>query len=248
MIDEGRVKISVITATYNAEPLIGFLIESLEGQSDQNFEWVVVDGRSDDDTARVVSESKIPDIKLISEKDRGIYDALNKGVKIARGTYYLVAGADDRLDVDAILNFKRALNKGEPDFMSACVEIDGKQVVPGFGRGRSKGLSGETSGHAVSLLIKRSLHKKFGFYNQKFPICADQLFVLSALNNGASISREKFVAGTYSSNGFSGQDILAALLEGFRVRVKVYGFSLSQTIILFMKILKNYKKIKATIK
>ena len=83
-------KISVITAVYNAEDCIQHLIESLRKQNDQNFEWVVVDGLSTDSTLEILKKIDDLNIKIISEVDFGIYDALNKGVKAV----VLKTGAD----------------------------------------------------------------------------------------------------------------------------------------------------------
>lgn len=242
------VSISVITATYNAAKLLPGLLDSLLRQTDQRFEWIVVDGASSDNTVEIIESCELRNVKLISEKDCGIYDALNKGVEIASGNYYLVVGADDILFPNAVSDFRKAASLGRFDFIASKVVVDERIVEPKSGKGWLKGLHGETSGHAVSLLIRRSLHKRYGLYKMSYRICADQHFVLSALNAGAAVDRVDFISGKYSLDGFSGQDILGSLLEGFRVRVSVYGFNLTQFSIFILKLLKNYSRIKKSFK
>jgi len=242
------VSISVITATYNASSVLPDLLDSLLKQTDQRFEWVVVDGASTDKTVKLVENCKLGNVNLLSEKDCGIYDALNKGVERASGDYYLVVGADDILFPNAIADFKKAVSDKRCDLVASHVIVDQTVVKPQSGKGWLKGLHGETSGHAVSLLIRKSLHQQYGLYKTPYRICADQHFVLSAINANASIARVGFISGKYSVDGFSAQDVLGSLLEGFRVKVSVYGFKFSLLAFFILKLFKNYNRIKKSLK
>ncbi len=93
------MKISIITATYNSEATIGETLRSIAEQDyprDQ-LEWVVVDGNSSDRTLQVIKDSAFQPDRILSEKDRGIYDALNKGVRMATGDVVGFLHADDVL-------------------------------------------------------------------------------------------------------------------------------------------------------
>ena len=87
-------KISVITVCYNASTTIQETIESVLGQDYSDYEYIIIDGKSSDNTLEVINTYKSNAIKLISEPDSGVYDAMNKGLKIASGDwiYYLNAG------------------------------------------------------------------------------------------------------------------------------------------------------------
>ncbi len=89
--------VSVIVATFNAEEHILGCIESILDQTEKNIEIVVVDGKSDDNTLSIVKQFEKENIVLISERDKGIYDALNKGIKLAKGKWLYFMGTDDRL-------------------------------------------------------------------------------------------------------------------------------------------------------
>lgn len=96
----------------------------------------------------------------------------------------------------------------------------------------------------MGLAIRRSLHDRVGWYSLKYPIAADQLFVLEAIRGGASVSQESFVAGSFDNvSGISSQDVLGSLTEGFRVQIKT-GQSLSlQLVLLVLRIVKHFKRL-----
>jgi glycosyltransferase involved in cell wall biosynthesis len=238
--------ISIITATYNARSYLPALIESLRKQTDKDFEWVVSDGDSKDGTQALISEIKDLKVALDSRKDFGIYDALNRGIELSTGSYYLVLGADDFLYPDAIENFRKSLittDNTAYDFVSVSIMANNKIIRPKSGLGWLYGLGGETSGHAVGLLIKKSLHNRYGLYSNKYPICADQKFVLSAIKRGVNVNRRDFISGVYGTTGFSSEDMLGSLTEGFRVKVDL-GYNLfSQYLLLTCRLIKNMFKV-----
>ena len=238
--------ISIITATYNAKSDLISLIKSLQQQTDKDFEWVVSDGASTDGTQALVSEINDFKVVLNSREDFGIYDALNRGIKISTGDYYLVLGADDYLHPDAIKNFRKNLTISDNknyDFVSASIMANGKIIRAKSGLGWLYGLGGETSGHSVGLLINKKLHENYGLYSKKYPICADQKFVLSAVKGGVSINRPNFVSGVYGTTGFSSEDMLGSLTEGFRVKVDVGYNCLNQYLLFTFRLVKNIFKV-----
>jgi len=90
-------KISIITVCFNAEKTIEETIKSVLSQSYKNIEYIVVDGKSTDDTLKIVNKYKKNISKIISEKDNGLYDAMNKGVKLSTGQIIYFLNADDVL-------------------------------------------------------------------------------------------------------------------------------------------------------
>lgn len=97
MENKGKVIVSIIIATYNAEAHLHACLFTIVQQSCPGIEVVIVDGGSIDGTAEIVKQFTQLDIKWHSDKDKGIYDALNKGVKRANGKWVYFLGADDRL-------------------------------------------------------------------------------------------------------------------------------------------------------
>lgn len=87
--------ITIITVTFNAEKVIGKTLSSLSGQTFSDFEHLVIDGNSTDHTLDILKKSALPSTKWISEPDKGLYDAMNKGLRMAKGKYVLFLNAGD---------------------------------------------------------------------------------------------------------------------------------------------------------
>lgn len=93
---EGKlIKASIITVCYNSSKTILENIKSVNDQTHKNIEHIFIDGKSDDDTLEIIKRNSERDLKLISEKDGGIYDAMNKGVKAASGNFICFLNSDD---------------------------------------------------------------------------------------------------------------------------------------------------------
>lgn len=235
-------EITILTATLNADKHLGALIQSLRQQTDKKFRWVVADGCSTDQTESLVRGATDLDTLFASQKDCGIYDALNRGLQHIKSGYYLVVGADDVLDCRAVENFRSALKSGAqpPDFVAAGIMQDGHLIPPRENLGWLYGMQGIASSHAVGLLIRRQLHERFGFYSNKFPIAADQLFVKNAIRQGAKVVRHNFVAGTFGTQGTSGMDALGVLTEIFRVQVRTESSAALQYLIFGLRLGKYF--------
>lgn len=235
-------KVSIVTVTLNAGKVIDELIESLMKQSDQEYVWVIQDGGSQDDTLEKVKNSGLP-IDLVSEKDFGIYDAMNKAVARVKTDYYLVMGADDRLEPDAIRNYRGLAAKTGCDFIAATIKAGDRMLSPMIGKGWLYGMPGEASGHSVGLLIRTDTHRQYGWYSKSFPIVADQYFVKNALNSGASIFRSDFFAGYYAETGFSSASVVQFIFEFSAMQIRTEKYKVLQLFIFFIRVLKNWTKI-----
>ncbi|MDE6297409.1 MAG: glycosyltransferase, partial [Muribaculaceae bacterium] len=102
--------ISIITITYNAEKELPATIESVLKQSCTDFEHLIIDGASTDKTLEIARKN--PDARIISEKDNGLYDAMNKGIKHAHGKYLLFLNAGDSFrNSDSLAEYASAAEK-----------------------------------------------------------------------------------------------------------------------------------------
>lgn len=111
-------KITIITASYNAAATIEQTISSVVHQDYQNIEYIIVDGGSTDGTVEIIKKYESYGIKWISEPDEGLYDALNKGVRMASGDYIEIIGADDALNGPNIIS--RIVDVVAPDTDILC--------------------------------------------------------------------------------------------------------------------------------
>ncbi len=243
MIEQHNFKISVITAVYNAESCISNLIESLRQQQDQDFEWVVVDGASTDKTLEILKDVKDLNIKIISESDFGIYDALNKGIKACSGEYYLVAGADDIFFKNAIGDYKKSIEEGI-EMVTANIKMGDDILEPRNGSSWNYAQFAWVSGHALGLLIKKDLHNQFGYYSRKFPIAADQLFIKTCCQNGVNVKYINNTVGEFGQDGVSSMDIIGSCTESYRIQLMTERSKWFQTILFVVRLIRRIKYIK----
>ncbi|MDO9241234.1 MAG: glycosyltransferase [Methylicorpusculum sp.] len=237
------VTISVITATYNAAEALPGLIDSLRAQTDKEFQWVVIDGASTDDTLAFISAATDLNIQWISELDFGIYDALNKAIRQTNSSYYLVLGADDRLKSDAIQLYKEAAHKTDADVITAKIQVNNRLIEHRSGPTWLYGAFNLFSSHAVGAIFKTALHEQFGYYSRKFPITADQLFIKRLVVGGASIYKASFVAGTFGHEGLSNSDLVGTLSETFRVQLETEKIKWLQVALYIVRLIRHYRRL-----
>lgn len=248
MTDQAATSISIVTATYNAAAVLPRLIESLLAQTDQDFEWVVADGGSTDGTLEILENAKLKlkNVVIDSRPDFGIYDALNRAVKLSTGEYYVVFGADDVMLSHGVTAFKNELeNNGSADFIACKFHVGDR--ISQIRSPRWEFLFSQfahVTGHAVGLLIRKTLHDQVGYYSRKYPIAADQLFILLAIHKGAKVHESNAVVGRFSIEGVSSTDLAGALTEIFRVNIKLGHNFYAQLSLLALRLIKNKAKIK----
>ncbi len=180
-------KISIITICFNEEEDIKETIESVISQTYTNKEYIVIDGGSKDNTLKIVKNYYKNINILISEKDKGIYDAMNKGISIATGDWILFVNGGDRLFSNDVL--ERVFNKYINSYSSVIygdivlkkpdnkLEVIKKKEYPLFN------IPNMPSGHG-SCLVK-SEYLKFLYFNAKYKISGDIDFFkrLYTINN-----------------------------------------------------------------
>lgn len=183
-------KISIITATYNAETVLDNMIQSIILQKTNDIEFIIIDGSSKDKTIEIIKKYESNIDYWISEPDKGIYDAWNKGIEAAKGEWLMFIGADDELLPDAINKYLDLLNSKDLssyDYISAQNEFinDKNRILKIIGNGAEwknmkKGMS---AAHVASLHHKKNLFGSIGYYNLNYKICADYELLLRKKNS-----------------------------------------------------------------
>ena len=227
------MKISVITVAFNSGRTIRHTIESFVAQSHRDAELLVMDGGSTDDTLAIVQSFDDPRIRLRSERDRGIYDAMNKGLRAFTGDAVGFLNSDDRFhDADALARVAEALETHEVAFgdLDFVTDHDSRRVVrrwrgtpyrPGSFR------SGWMPAHPT-FYVSRPVAERTGLFDTDLRLAADYDFMLRAMETGPvravhvrAVLIDMMVGGasTVSIRAFYRHNV-----EALRARRRVHGF------------------------
>lgn len=237
--------ISIITATLNSAEHLPALASSLEKQTCTDFEWLVVDGGSADETPAIVRQSPVREKLLICEPDRGIYDALNKGIRHSSAAYYLVVGADDVLYPDAIKIYVEAIKAHAADLITAPVAAGKRVVRPTPWLGRFLSGPPKVSAHSVGTAIKKALHATHGDYRLDYPIAADTLFLRRVVRTPKTqIVYLTEVVGRFGMAGLSSRNRLRTLTDSFAANVEAGEPLVLQWLLFSLRLLKNLSRIR----
>ncbi|EMK6668392.1 glycosyltransferase [Vibrio sp. Vb2880] len=190
------MKVSIITATYNSSETIIDTLKSLEQQSYPDIEYIIVDGASKDNTLDVVRQNCTRVSKIISEPDKGIYDALNKGIQAATGDIIGFLHSDDLFAYpDAVADMVATLEKNQSQAAYADLAYvskdDTDKMVRLWTSGdyqQNKMLNGWMPPHPT-FYMRRELYLSLGLFDLGFKIAADYDSLLRYLwSNNVSMS------------------------------------------------------------
>ena len=178
------MKISLITATYNSAETVRDTLQSVLNQTFKDIDYIIIDGNSKDNTMAIVKEFEPKfegRLRWVSEKDKGIYDAMNKGVRMAQGDIVGILNSDDFFASNDVLEKVNAAFTENPAIDGVYADVryvdwndTGKTVRMFSGKDftREKLCWGKMPPHP-SFYVKRECYDKFGLYSLDYPICAD---------------------------------------------------------------------------
>ena len=184
------MKISIITITYNSAKTLQRALASILSQTYKDIEHIIVDGASTDDSVTVIRKfvSEFAHLKWVSEPDKGIYNAMNKGIRMATGDYIQILNSADCLAAPEVTEkILAALEKaGNPTIfygnMVKCFP-DGNRMVDKCFAGQEITMLGMYTGtlnHDPSY-IRRDLFDKYGYYDESLRIVSDWKWYLQAI-------------------------------------------------------------------
>lgn len=219
--------ISVVTVTYNSEKTIGRTIESILRQKTGCLEHIVVDGKSSDRTLEIVEsyrrqyESKGYILKVISEKDRGPYDGMNKGVAAATGEYIGILNSDDNYDDNALAIAEKAIAATGADIYMGAIRIHNgeSQII----EKHAKNTHYQTSRHFnhPAMIASKKCYRDVGEYKLG-NVHADYGWYLKALKMGKKVEIIPQVLADFYIGGWSSKKSLRNTLERIGTKYQVY--------------------------
>ena len=180
--------ISIITATYNSENTIEDCIKSVISQTYQNIEYIIIDNCSEDTTLDIAKSYGEKISRIISEPDKGIFDALNKGIQIAKGDYIGFLHADDFYANNQIIaQVVALLTKKKTESLYGNLQYVAQKktdkIIRNWIAGKftpKKLLNGWMPPHPT-FFVKRSCYKEFGLFNLNYKIASDYELMLRFL-------------------------------------------------------------------
>lgn len=219
----------MITVCYNAEKTIRKTIESVLNQSRQVYEYILVDGESKDSTNQIIEEYRADfegkGIRYIhiSEKDKGISDAFNKGIKYAQGDFVGLINADDEL----LLETNKVLNENVEENVDVlygnCLWIDEihgieyeRKAVPR----KLKNIRYEMVVIHPSTFIKKCTYEKYGLYRIDYKHCMDEELLTRLYEGGAKFKYINNQLTIFRAGGISDSEINKTLNEGLKLALE----------------------------
>lgn len=219
--------VSIITITYNAVQTLERTINSVRSQNYPSVEYILVDGASKDGTVGIIKDNIDVVSSYISEPDKGIYDAMNKGLNMANGEYVWFMNAGDELP--------------EPDTLSRAISIAPENADVIYGETVMTDIDGNLIGErrlaTPESLSWRSFQKgmvvchqsfiarrsKADLYDTKYRFSADFDWCLRILKSSSSVCNTNIVLSRFLDGGITKQNILPGLKERFKIMTHHYG-------------------------
>ena len=209
------MKISIVTVCYNSETTIRDSIESVLSQSYPDIEYILVDGASSDGTMNIIREYGNKIANVVSELDKGIYDAMNKGIRLATGDFVGILNSDDVFaSTNTIADLVKFLsgNPGLDGSYGDLVYVQREKIEKATRFYSSKKFSpwkirfGLIFPHPT-LYVRPGIFKKLGFYKLDYRVAADFEMMARIITSGEKLGRNpqvmvKLREGGISSTGF----------------------------------------------
>ena len=223
-------KISIITIVYNGVSTIEKTIKSIAAQSYPNVEYIVVDGGSNDGTIDIVKNYSNSVSKWVSEPDKGIYDAMNKGITLSSGDYLWFINSGD--EVYAPDTLQRIFNPNNSPFHdiyygdTVMIDSEGKEIgnrrlTPPSSLSWRDFRNGMLVSHQSIIVSK----KVASTYNTRYKFSADFEWCLLAMKKADRVINTHQILSRFLDGGITKQNITAGLKERFRIMSHYFGLT-----------------------
>lgn len=245
--------ISIITVCLNSSKTIRYTMESIVNQNTNDYEHIVIDGGSQDDTLSIISEYSRQNLRVISEKDNGIYDAINKGIALAKGDIIAILNSDDFYIDNNVLSDVTSNFSSNPNISCLISEVvfyrgpNLNKIVRFYGIKLFKPSLlriGLMPPHPGSF-FKKEIYTKYGLYNPSFKICGDfDFFVRVFLTHQNPFIKLRRVTVKMKQGGVSSSGLKSFVLitKEFNKSLKLNGYFSSLFLLLLRLPFKVFQK------
>lgn len=221
-----KPNISIITVTYNSEKTLSVAIESVLNQSFAPYEYIIVDGLSKDRTVEIAHSydeafsQKGIIYRIISEKDNGIYDAMNKGIGMAQGDIVGMINSDDYYEDCALETVAKAYEEQEFDLFYAdlnMIKPDGSSFVK---HSKNRKYATSRDWNHPTTFITRDIYKKYSYRTDT--IHDDYDLILRLKKDNVRITVVNKVIANFVMNGVSHDRSLKKAIERMKIKYGIY--------------------------
>ena len=220
--------ISIITIVYNGIETLQKTIDSIASQSYSKVEYIIVDGASNDGTVDLIKSNETSVSKWITEPDKGLYDAMNKGLKIATGDFvWFINSGDEVYDASTIERMVSGFEEQWPDVIygdTVMIDVMGREIgerrlQPPLQLSWKDFRNGMLVSHQ-SILVSTKIAK---LYNTKYRFSADFEWCLQALKDAGVIHNTNQTLSRFLDGGLTKQNIVPGLKERFDIMRRYFG-------------------------
>lgn len=222
-----EVKISIVTACYNSASTISRTIESVLSQSTSPYEHILVDGGSTDDTLSIIEsyrdqyQAKDISLTVISEPDRGVYDAMNKGIHAASGDIIGLLNSDDYYEKDAMEILMREVKNDPADIYMGGIYIhNGSQIIRKYAKFSRRYQTSRNFNHPA-MFATRKVYNEVGDYIVG-NVHNDYEWYLRALKMGKRVHIIPEIMTNFVIGGVSSQKSFKNTLKRIGLKYEVY--------------------------
>lgn len=223
-------KFSIITVTFNASSVIGPTLDSVRMQTYANYEYILIDGGSADDTLEKAKASGIEFAHIVSERDEGIYDAMNKGIALAKGDYLCFLNAGDSFYASDTLQRLADAVAGESELphvlYGETAEVnDAREFVRMRRLKAPENLTWRSFKDGMMVCHQAFYARRdiAPFYDLKYRLSSDVDWCIKVMKVSSKLVKVNGVVVNYLQNGLSLKHHRASLIERFRIMSCHYG-------------------------
>lgn len=215
------VKLSIITINYNNLTGLTRTVESVLGQSWKAFEFIIIDGGSTDGSKEFIEANTTKFNYSVSEKDKGIYHAMNKGIAKATGDYlFFLNSGDHFIDIHSLENAQQYLKKRDVIYFNINVVKNGvSQILENPKELSFEYLHNNLPCHQCTF-IKKNAFETIGYYDENLKIVADwKWLIIGLLKHNVSYLHVNDVFSTFYDDGISSLEASRAIMDTERKQV-----------------------------
>ena len=225
-MEVNSIRVSIITVTYNSEATFAKTIQSVLNQTVAPLEYIVIDGASTDKTLDVIHGyesdfiNKGIELRIVSEKDEGIYDAMNKGIRLAKGDIVGIINSDDWYEDIAVETVVNAYAEEEFDLFYADLRMVRPQGDSFIKHSKDRAYATSRDWNHPTTFITRRMYEQFLYRTDT--IHDDYDLILRLKKAGARTKVVNKVLANFRMNGVSHEKSLAKTINRIKIKYNIY--------------------------